>query len=245
MIAIVKVLEAFVLPPGLFVTIMVALGFKVYKLKKSLAMVLFFTGVLFYVLSSAVGILIFVQPLEKEFSWVEPFEPDAVVVFGGGVIKTPSGYQLGPNSVFRMLTGINLATKYQVPLIVSGGYIPGTKKIPEAVVMKDFAKNYMPEQMIVVEPAAQNTRQNAKYTEQIAEKYGFKRLYLVTSAVHLKRSILSFKKTTLEIAPYPANYLYDYSIGWIDLLPNKDALNANLSAIHELVGMIYYKLLEL
>ncbi len=243
-IIIVKIVEAILLPPGLFI-ILFLLGAVWLRKKSRVSSILFVASAAFvYVLSTVVGVMIFVRPLEKQFTRSEDFKPDAVVVFGGGVVVTPYGYQLCPNTVFRLMTGVELALKYEVPLVLSGGYLPGTGKEPEAVVMKEFASRYMQKDKIIIEPAAVNTKQNAEYTMQIAKKYNFERFYLVSSAVHLKRSVSSFGETDLEISPYPSNYLYDYSVSWIDFLPNKDALNANLSAFHEFVGILYYRLLD-
>ncbi len=241
----VKIAEALILPPGLFITLLIMASVKLNRLNRAFSLFLSVVAISLYIICSVVGVWIFVRPLEKGFAKIEDFHPDAVVVFGGGVIKTPYGYQLGPNTIFRLLSGIELSLKYNVPIIISGGSLPGTKKVSEAIIMKDFAENYLPVEMIILEPKAMNTKQNAEHTVEIAKKYGFKRLYLVSSAVHLKRSIWSFGQIDLEIKSYPANYLYDYSTSWIDFLPNKDALNANLSAIHELFGILYYKLLDI
>ena len=74
--------------------------------------------------------------------------------------------------------------------------------------------------------------------------YGYKNPILVTSASHLKRSLLSFKKIGIDIVPYPANFrskriknyqLYSY-------LPRSSSLMTTSIALHEYLGIFFFNL---
>ena len=63
--------------------------------------------------------------------------------------------------------------------------------------MKRFLTDLgVPDPMIIVEDKSRDTIENARYARQICERRGFVRPILVTSAYHLKRSVLSFSKVT-------------------------------------------------
>lgn len=114
---------------------------------------------------------------------------------------------------------------------------------PEAVVMRDLAISLgFPAEAIIIEPDAKTTFENAIFTSQICREKGFQNVVVVTSAIHMKRAIYSFSKARFTVHPCPTGYLYNHSkLGWSDYLPNRDALTANLWAIHEIIGILWYR----
>lgn len=197
----------------------------------------------FYFLSSFPGVLVLVLPLERSYKAHVPQKVDAVIVLGGGVVKTPDGYWLSQSALGRLVEGVQLAKKFDSFLIVSGGTLPLLNQPPEALIMKDLAISLgFPENLIIAETDARNTLENAIFTSRICKEKGFKNVVVVTSAIHMKRAVYSFFKAQFTVYPYPTDYLYSHSdFGWIDYLPNKDALTANLSAVHEIVGILWYR----
>lgn len=246
MVVFQKVTEAFLLPPGVFVTLFLFMGALWLKKAPRKSLFMFLIAAVFYVLSTLVGILLLLHPLEKSYSCNDLQGAQAVVVLGGGIVKVPDGYQLSVHTTARLLKGLQIAEQKGLPLIVTGGRLPGVDQLPEAEVMKREAISLgFEEHDIIVEPLARTTRENALYTYKIIKEYGLKRIILVTSAVHMKRAVYCFEKIGAVVVPCPTAFLYDYSgVEWVDLLPNKDALNANLSAIHEYFGLMWYKLTD-
>jgi uncharacterized SAM-binding protein YcdF (DUF218 family) len=73
-------------------------------------------------------------------------------------------------------------------------------------------------------------------------KYNFKNPILVTSAYHMKRSVMSFERFGLTVLQVPTGFKTwkhkDYK--WRDYLP--ESFEVAKTAIHEYLGLIFYKL---
>lgn len=246
MVVFQKVIEAFLLPPGFFVTLFILMGILWRKKAPKKALLMFFLAIVFYFLSSIIGIFLLLYPLEKSHSYSDLQGAEVVVVLGGGVVKTPDGYQLSIHTAARLLKGLEIANKKHLPLIVTGGKLPGVDQLPEAEIMKQQAISLgFDEGNIFVEPLARTTKENAFYTTALMKQKAFKKAVLVTSAVHMKRAVYCFEKNGVSAIPCPTAFLYDHSkIEWIDLIPNRDALDANLAAIHEYFGLVWYRITD-
>ncbi|MGJ8454101.1 YdcF family protein [Pseudothermotoga sp. U03pept] len=247
MVVFQKIAEGFVLPPGVFVTLFLVAALFAVKRQKKLSFVSFILAFVFYFLSTGIGVLFLLNPIEKISISCDQEVADAVVVLGGGVVKTPYGYELSLHTASRLLKGLEMAKLRNLPLIITGGKIPQTDRVPEAEVMKEKAlKLGFDDKDIIVESTARTTYENALRTLEIIREHGFEKVLLVTSAIHMKRAIYSFKSVGVQVIPCPSNYLYDHAeFKWIDFVPNRDALDANLAAIHEIFGIIWYKLIDL
>ncbi|KAF2957449.1 hypothetical protein AS159_07175 [Thermotoga sp. Ku-13t] len=244
LIVLVKIIEAFVLPPGLFVSVPFVFGLLWLKSSKKKALLLLFFSLLSYLLTTSIGTFLFIRPLEKSFQ-PQVFENcDAVIVLGGGIFKTPDGYELRPHAFKRIVEAIQLAKKYDAVLIVSGGTLPGTFSVPEASIMAELARRFgLSDEKILLDLQSRNTYENAKNVTNIVRQLDLKRPVLVTSAVHMKRAVMSFKMFNLEVQPHPVDYLCDYGpLSWVDFVPTRESLEANMLGLHEVVGLLWYKL---
>jgi uncharacterized SAM-binding protein YcdF (DUF218 family) len=144
----------------------------------------------------------------------------------------------------RIVTAVRLQKYLNIPIIVSSGKVYKNSS-PGALIAKRFLIDLgVEEGQIVIEDKSRDTYENAKYTRDICLRNGYKNPILVTSASHLKRSLLSFKKIGIDIVPYPANFrskpsknyqLYSY-------LPRSNSLMTTSYALHEYLGILYYKL---
>jgi len=68
---------------------------------------------------------------------------------------------------------------------------------------------------------------------------------LLTSAYHMPRAILLFKHYGLKPIPYPTNYDYKLcrpSLNLLKFLPNPFYLSLTNEAVHEYLGLAFYKL---
>ncbi|WP_218915835.1 undecaprenyl phosphate translocase family protein [Pseudothermotoga hypogea] len=173
-----------------------------------------------------------------------PQRCDAIIVLGGGVLKGPEGYELRPHTFKRLIEGVELAKTYNAFLIVSGGTLPGSSQQPEATIMAQLAQRFeVPNEKVLVDAESKNTYENAKNVAKIVKELNLKELVLVTSAVHMKRAKMSFEKFKVRVHPYPVDYLCDYGpVSWIDFVPTKESLEANMLALHEIVGLLWYRL---
>jgi uncharacterized SAM-binding protein YcdF (DUF218 family) len=99
--------------------------------------------------------------------------------------------------------------------------------------MADFAEELgVPKESIVLEEHAENTWQNARYSEPLLRAIGARRILLVTDALHMRRAEACFRARGFETtrAAVPAIQLYGNNI---DLLR---------VALHEYLGLVYYRL---
>ena len=112
----------------------------------------------------------------------------------------------------------------------------------------------VPEGAIRVEPEARNTEENAKFVEKILEPRNTqntrKRVLLVTSAWHMRRSVLMYRKyaPSLELIPAAADYEATVQTGrpfsLKDLWPDATMFYANSYILKEYLGYWGYRLLR-
>jgi len=110
--------------------------------------------------------------------------------------------------------------------------------------LKSFLiKINIPEADIVTEERSRNTRENALFTAEILQNLPHEKLLLITSASHMRRSMLCFEKVGLHCDIYPTDHYSGarkYNFETL-LVPNPRTLfNWNVF-IHEMFGMVSYK----
>src|SRR3546814_16880476 len=68
------------------------------------------------------------------------------------------------------------------------------------------------------------------------------RVYLVSHAGHMPRAMLSFEAAGLEPIPAPTRFLLPGPLIWRDFLPTVGAMNVTYYAVHEWLGLAWYRL---
>lgn len=116
--------------------------------------------------------------------------------------------------------------------------------MPIAKVMQDVLLSWgIDKEKIIIEDLSKTTLENAKYSLKKLEEEGYQRIILVTSALHMRRSMQCFTEGEIKIIPAPVNYILGKEpLNILDFLPNAGALSNNFYAIHEWIGLIYYGL---
>ena len=102
----------------------------------------------------------------------------------------------------------------------------------------------IPDSIIFTEDRSNNTKENAIYSRQILDSLHLAPPYLlITSAFHMPRAALVFKKAGVDIAPFPCNY--NIGMGgfstW-DLVPAPSTLLGWDVFLKETVGYWWYKI---
>jgi uncharacterized SAM-binding protein YcdF (DUF218 family) len=99
---------------------------------------------------------------------------------------------------------------------------------------------------ILLENKAKNTMGNARYTRKILEANGLtgSRLLLVTSAFHIPRAMMCFRKAGLKVQPYPCAYLPTYTdtFSFENIIPDESAFGLWYFLFKEWFGIAIYKL---
>ncbi|WP_265447605.1 YdcF family protein [Acetivibrio straminisolvens] len=240
--------QTFLLPPGCIILLLALASFWQYK-KKTQKYTKFFViiAVILYVVSTPIICDNLIWSLEGKFK--PPSEPngDVIIMLGGGAYAdTPNVNGKGHLSSIasnRLLTCIQLYHKLDVPIIISGGQIPGHTN-SEAEIAKNILLGLgIPEEKIIVENRSLNTTQNAIYTKELIEKHGFNEPILVTSAFHMERAVRQFRKNEVNVTPYPTDFQTNSirRVTFMDFVPSAEALQKFYFSVKEYVGIVASK----
>ena len=169
---------------------------------------------------------------------------DAIVVLGGG--RDADQPQYGGDTVNRFtLERLRYAARLKratgLPLLVSGGSVFGAG-LPEAEIMKQVAVRDFQIAVDWVEDRSRNTMENAIYSRVILAAAGKKRVWLVTNAWHMPRASWSFRHVGIDAVMAPTGFVRSSVESWLDFLPSTRGLNYTNLALHECLGLLWYRL---
>lgn len=183
----------------------------------------------------------------------------AIVVLGGGIKPQipPRPWVDLADRGDRVLHGVQLYRQKKAPLIIfSGGRIDW--KDSNESESKDMAAIALamgvPGGAILQDPTSLNTYQNAVNVRKILDdKKIQRRVLLVTSAMHMPRSLLIFQRQGIEAIAAPTDFLVTQNDfkgmqdSWeailLNLLPDTENLANTTGGLKEYVGLAVYRLL--
>ena len=168
---------------------------------------------------------------------------NAIVLLGAGTARDPIHRTLEP-SFFANGRILAAVEQYQschaaggdCKVLASGGDALGNGE-PEAAVYRDALVHAgVPAADVLVEERSLSTWHNAQYSKPILAAYGPQRTVLVTSGLHMRRSLLYFAHFGIEPAPVRADLVEPlwsvYPLSW-----NFTVADA---ALHEYAGIARY-----
>lgn len=178
-------------------------------------------------------------------------ECDAVVVLGGGV--EPS--KLEPAKIHmrigadRLFTGLGVANAGKGKrLIVSGGVYPSDEG--GYVLEADGVRDWVLQQRLTTVPVESlggcaDTHDEAVRVAKLVQQHGWKRVALVTSAFHMRRSVAVFEKAGVPVLAVPCSYQSSKARGrtenWLTV-PNATNMLHLECWMHEVIGFWAYRL---
>ncbi len=173
-----------------------------------------------------------------------PYE--AVVVLAGGV-ERKGGLRprdtLAPPSLHRLLCGRELMLQGLArTLILSGGNADPFRQEPaEAAIMAETLKAWGPVTWTVqTETRSRTTYENAVETRKLLHDRA--RIALVTSAMHMPRSMALFRQQGLDTTAFPCEFAVgDAPSRWMQFVPSVVHLDLSTRAINEWVGLWLYR----
>jgi uncharacterized SAM-binding protein YcdF (DUF218 family) len=184
-------------------------------------------------------------------------EADAIVLLGGATRAAiyPRAMTEVNEAGDRMIQAAKLYRDGKAPLIVaSGGAIDWMgSATPEAEGMREILVflGIAPE-AIVVESSARNTYENALRVREIADELGIERILLVTSALHMPRSVGIFEQQRFVVIPAPTDFQATLDDGgaaaaslgarFYGLFPDVEYLTLSTRALKEYLGIAVYRL---
>ena len=241
-------LKALLLPPTLWLLLLLAV--LVFWRRAWARKLLLYATLLIFALHSGPVNYALRYPLESRYpSLLDPKAAgayDAIVVLTSGVI--PAGGLVPFPSVdefmFRRLDEAWRLYRIQPkPIIVSGGHVdPFTADKNENKIARDYLIRWgVPEHDVIGEARSRDTFESAVEVQKLLKQKGFKRYLLVTSAVHMPRSMLAFS----ALAPEPIAAPGDFSVGPLeitpfDFFPNEQVARKLFITLHEYLGLANY-----
>lgn len=171
---------------------------------------------------------------------------DAIVVLGGGERKKlwPRAHVDLKDGGDRLTTGAILFRQGAAPRVVCTAG-------PVASEMADFLVDLgVPDEAIIRDTASFDTHDHAVNLCPVFRQHGVTRILLVTSASHMPRSVAVFRRACpeVDVVPVPTDYRRPPNPDdrWpgdlVTLVPSTSAAEAVNDALHEYVGMAYYRL---
>jgi uncharacterized SAM-binding protein YcdF (DUF218 family) len=130
------------------------------------------------------------------------------------------------------------------PIIVSGGHVnPFTPDRNENKIACDYLIRWgVPQHHVLGEVKSRDTFESALETAKLLKQKGWKRYLLVTSAVHMPRSMLVFSAKAPEPIPAPGDFtLRQEELSPLDFAPTVSAARAIALSLHEYLGFANYR----
>jgi len=235
---------SWILPPGIFILLALALCVKLFRISRKLSAVVLVATLIFYLLSTsfvAERLMGWLEELHTPPAQVETSGADLIVLLGGGAIsQVPDVDGVGAlcaSPANRLLTAVRLQKLLNVPILVSGGQVysdSGAEAEISARVLKSLG---VPEDKILTETKSVNTSQNARYSALIMRENNFSKPLLVTSAFHMHRAMLNFNLNRVKPIAYPTDFTvaHNPTFHYTKLRPQAEALLLNVTVMQEIL----------
>jgi len=229
--------------------LLIVIGLLLFNKFKKCSRLLLFVGVLSLVIFSFPPFShFFIKGLEQ----YPPLGPtvivnneQAIVVLSGGSYPYAKEYGKpidGAAALERNHYAAFLYRETNLPILVSGGYV-ASSEISEASVMADTLINSFDVPVKWQETRSRNTAENAIYSVEILKQNNIHTIYLVTHAWHMARAVMMFKENGINVTPAPTIFTQSLSnTYWANYLPTASALQTFRLALHEYIGILWYKL---
>lgn len=193
--------------------------------------------------------------LEDKFLSQQPVpDADCILILSGGIAP-----QIPPRTTVevddagdRVLFGAHLFRLGKAHQIICTGNVAtgGIAPHPAAEDMAELLETLgVPKDDIALETKAENTHQHAIYVDPLLRKRGFKRVLLVTSAMHMPRAMLVMRKhrPDIDFIPAPTDFRApDIPLPWyrelVAVIPSPANFVLFTEAAHEYLGLLYYRL---
>lgn len=174
-------------------------------------------------------------------------EADAVVLLGGSLSPPhPPHQRIEFNeAVDRIFHAAHLMRAGKAPfLVVAGGVSSSTDGSLRAAdsMAEVLVELGVPREALVLERRSRTTAENALFSKPLLEERGARRILVVTSAAHMRRSLAVFRTLGFEAVPAPADFVtgnpsYGNLGAWI---PDPNALASTTAALKEYAGILVY-----
>ncbi|MBT9567358.1 MAG: YdcF family protein [Thiobacillus sp.] len=241
-----QLLSAALLPPlSLVITLATGLFFFHRRPRLAMSLILVSTCALYALSTPWMGGL-----LQKSLELGPPVRPgalevaEAIVVLGGGRRLDSAEYgsdTLNSTSLERLRYAAHLQRASGLPILVTGGK-PGGGAQAEGDIMRQVLEDEYGIAPRWVEAQALTTWDNAHLSASLLRQAGIERIVLVTHAWHLRRAAPLFEAQGLTVIPAGTQFSSARVDSIFDLIPTPAGLRRSAFALHEWLGILWYKL---
>jgi len=205
----------------------------------------------FWFIATSTGAAVLVAGLGRGYGALHSREEargaEAVVVLGGGAGTMSGGGHvvgvLAPQSILRALEGARVAKLIGAKLVVASGGIPrpDLQLKPESEMMADIiVAAGVPADRVVQESSSKTTRDQARIIPGMLRERGLGQFVLVTSPVHMGRSLALFRAQGINPVPSVSLMRSEHLPPPSPLLPDTVSLLASDEALYDYLAWVYY-----
>ena len=200
-----------------------------------------------YVFATPLVSLILLRAVEHEVSATpsDAAAAQAIVVLSGdihhgdgaGVADT-----VGRLTLERLDRAAELYRHDKLPILVTGGPVGDSRKSMAALMARTLTDDFgVP--VAWREERSQTTFENAEFSAQILRAQHIHTVLVVTQPWHMPRALWAFARAEIDAIPASTERTYIKTpIDAAMLLPQSTALADSFYALHEILGLIYYRL---
>lgn len=174
-----------------------------------------------------------------------PPKAAAVVVLGGGIYAVAPEFggtdTVHQRTLERLRYAALLKRRFGLPLVAVGGAFNADEP-PEAMLMARTLEDSLGVVPDFLETQSRNTAENALNTRKLLDA---RHVLLVTHALHMRRAVRAFEAAGFKVTPAPLGYRAVFDAGdlsFFDFLPSAEALILSRNALHEYLGLGWYRL---
>ncbi len=253
-----KLLPPFVYPLG-FAIILLVLGLVLYRFKRLQRGALIASLLILLIASNRWVAFSLARSLEWQYlpNGGIP-NAEVIVLLGGGTdpAEPPRPLVQINGAGERIIYAAYLYQQGKAPIILaSGGNLEfsGAQPSTPASDMESLLTLIgIPADAIWLEDQSQNTHENAVDCAKILAAKNIDRVILVTSAIHMPRSVALFEKQGIQVIPAPADFTVTQT-GWdelthapfasqlVSLLPSTSNLSLTTNVLKEYLGILVYR----
>ncbi|MDG0991930.1 MAG: YdcF family protein [Luminiphilus sp.] len=187
------------------------------------------------------------QPLEGRHPAFSPEElpaADAIVLLGGasnGPARFGRGADLN-DAADRVMFAAELYFSGKAPIILISGGSAESRPAEAELLAQQLQALQIPRKQLLLETQSRTTFDNAVMAGEMLKNAGLNHILLVTSGVHMRRSLALFEKQGLQVTAAATDHQIPqfsdpYLPGWV---PTFSRLARSSRAIHEWVGYWAY-----
>jgi len=239
---------SFLMPPTVFIVATLAgivlAGFAATR-RWGLAIALL-SSVALYVFATPLASSALLRAVEREVPPSGQADAAQAIVVLSGDIHHGDGAAVadtvGRLTLERLDRAAELYRHRPLPILVSGGPVGDSRESLAAVMARTLTDDFgVP--VAWREEASQTTFENAEYSARLLRAQHIHTVLLVTQPWHMPRALWAFARAGIAAIPAPTARTYIKTpIDAAMVLPQSTALTDSFYALHEILGLIYYRL---